>query len=495
MELESTKDSIKNYNSERDLLSGIVRYPEIIFEIEQYLSGEDFHHKKNGNLYDVFKHLVVIKGFTKLDAPIILSMITNMGVRFDEIKATDFINALIKNSQSVEYKTVLHLAKEVKLFSVRRDIYDCGSSIQKKMIENNKDFGNIQNIISAADEAYFNAINNFVIEEDMSLLGEGAGESLHKRADNPVEHIGFSTGFKYYDELIGYIRPDSFNFISARSKAGKSMFGLNVATNVARDEKIPVFYADSEMDKLLVRDRLISHISQVDIKLIENGYWKSNKEICDRVMAAIPIVESLDIQYFSIRACNVTDMISACRRFLFKKVKRNSVQEWNPCLFLWDYIKLDYYNDKTQGGEWWLNIARSVVHFKDFLGKTKTAALVLGQQNRSGIAKFDKNNKMFTEDNEGVVAGSDEILKSSSNVSQIRFKTPDEVKRDGEQCGNCILMPFVCRTGRGGAWVQLTEGAFEREYVCLNRDAEKMTFKEITTNKIIREQQSISHAL
>lgn len=493
---ESPKDKIKSHTIERDFCSGLIKYPEIIYIIDGWISERDFASPVASKVFSIVRHLIIEKQLKSLDSAILLATISNFNYTFPkECNISDYITILIKGSEGMETKTVELLAREIVLLSKRREMWDCGTRLQQNMMSGHT-FGNIQEIISVADEIYLEAINKFVVEDDGVMLGQGAGEFLHQRADNPVDHLGFSSGLKYYDEMIGYFRPDSFNFISARNKVGKSMLGLNIAAHVAIREKMPVFYADSEMDNVLMRARLIAHIAGVDVNLVETGRWAHNPEVCARVKKAIPIIEAANIEYHSIRATNVTGMISACRRFLFRRVKRASNQvDFNPCLFVWDYIKLDYYNEKSLGNNWWLDMAKSVVHFKDFLGATKTAALVLGQQNQQGIAKLDKDKKMVTADNEGVVAGTDEISKTASNISQLRFKTPEEIKRDGSENGNAMLMPFACRTGGGGAWVQLSEGVFEREYVCLEREKEKMTFREITTNRIIRERQNISHAL
>lgn len=494
---ESPKDKIRNFNIERDALSGIIKYPESLYEFDGFLSEQDFFSSVWAKVYSVLRYLIIDKQIKRLDSAIILATISNMGYKFPpECNISDSINKLIRNSNDIEYSTVKTLARDVRLYSIRREVWECGSAIQKKMIVGNN-FGNIQEIIGIADEVYFEAIGNFTVEEDMQSLGNGIGKMAHDAANSAVEYTGFSSGFKYFDNLIGHLQPDSFNFVSARAKLGKSMFALNVGAHVNLIEKLPVFYADSELDIIRQRRRLLAHLSGVDEKLIRTGQWSRNPETCQKVEKAILIAEKVNIQYYSIRSQNVAGMISACRRFLFKNVKRNPAKPdtWNPCLFIWDYIKLDYYNDKNMGNNWWLDIAKSVVHFKDFLGKTQTTALVLGQQNSGGVAKMDKDKKMVNVDNETTVAGTDEIAKTASNVSQIRYKTVDEIKRDGPENGNCLLMPFLARDGEGGAWVQLSEGIFERDYVCFERTAAQMTFKEISTNKILRQKQSIGGAL
>lgn len=488
-----SKDAIKSYTTERDFLAGLSYNPEAIYEVS-YLEGNDFHSDVNHKLFTIFQHLLVREDVKKLDAALLLSEISRKAYVFPpQCNISDYITKLIRQGKDVSHDTTIMLGKAIKLYSARRDLFNTCSEIQKKISLPNE-FDNLSTIITATDEIYFDCIHNFIGTEDMYILGNGITADLNYRADHPVDHIGFSTGFKFYDELIGHLRPDSFNFVSARGKAGKSIMAVNIATHVAKNEKFPVFYADSEMTADDIRVRFISHLAQVNFELIETGRWKQNKEICTRVEQASQIFETLPVIFFSMRASNVAQMISAARRFLFRYVKRTTDQKWNPCLLLWDYIKLDYYDSGTSDNPWY-NIAKSVVHFKDFLGKVESAAMVFGQSNRSGIARKDKDGKFSNEDNESTVAGSDEIIKSATNVSQLRWKTADEIKRDGVENGDFSLIPFVARKGRGGSWVQVSEGVIEREYVCLKRRALENTFHEITTNRLILEKKDISNAV
>lgn len=491
MDKEFGKNQIKNSETERNLLAGIFRYPESLYEIEGFLSESDFFHSDWGKFYALFKYLIIDKQITKLDYAIILATITNLGYKFSPVlNVTDFIQKLAKDSSSIELKTIHELATNVILYSRRREVWECGSRMQKRVME--KNFTSQQEIIEATDEVYFDAIHKFAVENDMEQLGSGAGEILYKRADNPVARVGFSSGYDYFDEMIGNLRPDMMAFVLARAKVGKSIFGLNVAKHVAENEKCPVLLMDSEMSKMEVRDRLIANVSQVDINLIETGRWRSDKITCAKVQKAIAIVESLNIEYLSIRGQSIDNIMTGVRRFMFKKVRRDRNGDFNKCFIVYDYLKLDY--NSNLGDNWSLNVAKSVVNFKDFLGSTHATALVLGQMNRMGIAKFDsKTNKTIVNDSEENVGLTDEIVKTASNASILRYKTDEEKLEDGLHNGNCILKPIIVRHGKGAQWIAPTEGKWVQDYVSLERNAECMTFEQRETKGRILKSKSISN--
>lgn len=491
MEKEIGKNQINNSEIERHFLAGLIRYPEALYEIEGWLSEKDFYFEDLGKIYSLFKYLVINKQVAKLDYAIVLATVTNLGYTFaSHLDISQFLQRLIQESSSIELKSIAMLGKDIVLFSRRREVWECGTAMQKKVMETR--FSSQQEIIAATDEIYYDTIHNFIVENDMERLGSGAGEILHHRADNPIDHLGFSSGYNSWDKMIGYLRPDMMSFVLARAKVGKSIFGLNVAKFVAQKLGYPVLYMDSEMSRLEVRDRLISHQAQVDISVIENGHWRSDKNICFKVQQAIPIVESLNIEYLSIRGESSANITTGVRRFLFRKVKRNKDGDFNKCFIVYDYLKLDY--NGQIGDNWSLNVAKTVVNFKDLLGSTHATALVLGQMNRMGIAKFDtKTNKTIVNDSEENVGLTDEIVKTSSNSSILRYKTAEEGQEDGTHNGNCVLKPVVTRHGKGAQWIAPSEGKWVQDYISLQRNAELMTFEERETKGEILRNKSISN--
>lgn len=489
---ESSKDRIKNFEIERNLLAGLIKFPESLYDFEQFLTQQDFYFKAAGQVYSVLHYLIIEKDVKRLDSAIILATVSNMVLSFPPgIKITDYINNLINNN-TIEFSTIKLLAKEVILMSKRREMWECGNKLQRNMLDGHK-FGTIQEVIGVTDEIYFDAIKNFVVEDEMVQAGDGLAERMNKLADAPIERLGFSSGYEKWDKMIGFLRRDMLAFVSARPKIGKSMFGMNIGWHVANKENIPVLYLDSEMTKPEWQDRLLSHASRVDIDYIETGAWARIQDYCPNVQAAISSINKGNMTYISIRSMNIAQILSTCRRFLFKKVKRNSDGQFNPCLFVYDYLKLDY--SANLGDSYHLNLAKSVVNFKDFLGSTLTTGLVLGQQNRSGITKTDpKTGKSVVIDTEEIIAGTDEISKSSSNISSLRQKISDEVIADGEKHGDFLLMPFLARQGSGGQWMQQTDGKFCRDYVNFQRNAKQMSFDQLDTKRDILRAQDISHA-
>ena len=82
---------------------------------------------------------------------------------------------------------------------------------------------------------------------------------------------GIQTGF---DELDGYLQglqPGAFVIIAARPSIGKTSLALNIARNVADQQRKSVTFVSLEMDKRQVLERLLAASSDVDASKLRQG--------------------------------------------------------------------------------------------------------------------------------------------------------------------------------------------------------------------------------
>lgn len=98
------------------------------------------------------------------------------------------------------------------------------------------------------------------------LIGDVASsfiETVQQRKDaGGVEFIGVPTGFAKVDEYLGGLQPDTVGIVAARASLGKSAWGLDVALNVARQNKRVILYS-LEMAADRLTNRLLSRMTHV----------------------------------------------------------------------------------------------------------------------------------------------------------------------------------------------------------------------------------------
>lgn len=75
---------------------------------------------------------------------------------------------------------------------------------------------------------------------------QGANEAV-KEALNDKADLGFSTGLKAWDKILGFMRPGEYTVIGAKTGSGKSSFGRTIAANVARQGIGVLYCATADM--------------------------------------------------------------------------------------------------------------------------------------------------------------------------------------------------------------------------------------------------------
>lgn len=122
---------------------------------------------------------------------------------------------------------------------------------------------------------------------------------------------GLPTGFPDLDSLTAGLQPDDLIIIAGRPSMGKTALGLNVAENVAAEEKRVLFFS-IEMSMAQVVNRLLSRHAKVDSQRIRTGTllkseWAKVLDAAERIHS-MPLL--IDNHHFP----TTCDIRSAARR-------------------------------------------------------------------------------------------------------------------------------------------------------------------------------------
>jgi replicative DNA helicase len=307
-------------------------------------------------------------------------------------------------------------------------------------------------ILSYIESEVFKFTTNVFKSSDIIVLGDNYGEFLaqrEKEANEGTLKVGIDTGFREYNRAIGGgYRPGTINLLGARSKMGKSWFGLKVADYIAQ-HNIPVLYLDTELEDNYQADRRMAQTTRIPINQLETMRFRSKPEWVQKVKQAQEDSKKFPIHYVDIKGWSVDRQISIVRRFFAKYVGRKNNGKYKDALIILDYLKLMRPNDKGSDKEWEaLGYRMSLLH--DLMGEYNSPMLALVQLNRDGLEKED----------ESVVSGSDRLIWLCDNFSilsplgEAEIALNDEDKPLMPEQGE-ILIPntklkvVVCRQGPG----------------------------------------------
>jgi len=454
------QSNLKDPGLERSVLSGVLQHGiGLVLDVLEILGPKDFHYMSNQKIFAIVKYLIQEKGCTELDVPTILTGAKALGYDdlFDKRERSEYLAMLFESTPSPS--NTMKMTVSLYTLSLARKAINCLTSTAKDLAQISGD-EEIETIIAQIEEPIFEFTGKVISDgNDLKSMGENFAVAMKAVSENPQDIVGISTGFSRWDQLIGGgLRRGTVNVVCARPKVGKSMFCLNIARNVAFGG-LPVLYLDTELTHEIQRDRLISLITKVKLDHIECGTFASIEAEKKAVWDAEQIITDLPITHCSIAGQSVQSIMSIARRWLSKYVGFNEFGKANPCLIIYDYLKLMSSADINNNMAEHQMLGFLMSSFHNFAVKWSLPILATVQLNREGVGK----------DGGEFIAASDRILWLCSNCSILKGKTPEEFAEDPPKNGTKKLIVTDTRFGPG-----MEEG----NYINIYDHLEKAAFEE-----------------
>ena len=328
---------IYSYEIEKQVLAAFLQKPKIFVNYLNILSEKDFYDK-NSLLHKTL-FLILKKSLEKnesIDEIVIVQRIKDLGIKFEEdINILDYVRSLSMRKIHSEDKIETSI-KELKKYSVRREIFATGSKIADQMKNISTDVSYLD-IIELADQLYNEKINLFEVGNDtpQNIYDEMEG-FIEERGNNPVEEFGMMGPHQKINDIYGsLLRPGNITVIVARSGVGKTQFCMDYATKVALKYDVPVLHFDNgEMSKEELIIRQCAAISGVPSHLLESGKWRqAGEDVVNKVRSVWGKIKTLKFYYYNVGGMDVDSMINTLKRFYYSKVGRG-----NKMIFSFDYL-------------------------------------------------------------------------------------------------------------------------------------------------------------
>ena len=437
---------IYSYELEKQLLAGLLKDPEILTEISNFISTSDFYSEQTSLNSTIFRIIdQAITANDEIDEIIVAQRVNEIGLSFeDNVNPSDYIKSLAL--RKVPEGNFLKTAKELKKYSIRREILQSSQAIAKKMKAISAE-SSYCDIIEAADSIYNSRINLYEMGNDVpSNIYDEMESLIEGRGDNPLTEFGLMGPHPKVNEIYGsLLRPGNITVIVARSGVGKTQFCMDYSTKVSAEHDVPVLHFDNgEMSKEELIMRQCAALSGVSMHLLESGKWRrAGNNIVEKVRAVWPKIKDLKFYYYNVGGMDVDAMVSSLKRFYYSKVGRG-----NKMVFSFDYIKTtsERMNNKSE----WQIVGEMVDKFKKCVqkeilweGEPIISMITSVQSNRYGIT----NNRTAQNivDDESIVSLSDRITQFCSHMFILRNKTADEMESEGRRFGTHKLINVKAR--------------------------------------------------
>ncbi len=443
---------LQDSGMERAILAGITTYgADCFFGVEDIIGVKDFYWKYNQELFTILTHLVHKEDTKNFDIPGIQAAAKILGyIDFASGgKRSEYLDAIVDETGSSK-ENIRSLVVAIYKLSLARRGYLAAITIQNslKKITGAED---VDDIINKIEEPIFEFTGD-IMDQGASVvsLGKKFSKVMTILAETPQDMVGLPTGFPAWDSAIGGgLRPATVNVIGSRAKVGKSFVCINIARNMA-ENGIPVLYLDTELTSDTQLHRLSSLVSGVELNHIETGQFKHDNNESEALWSCQKHIEGLVIDHFSVAGLAPHAIMSIARRWLSKTVGFTYSGAANPCLIIYDYIKLmDNTAFKHSLQEYQL-LGFLITALHNFAVKFKLPVLATVQLNRDGLEK----------ENSTIISGSDRIIWLCSNFTILKYKSQEELNNDSPVNGTRKMVVTDTRYGsgmEGGEYVNIIE--------------------------------------
>jgi len=258
-----------NIDAERAVLGAMLLDKEAVARVLEIISFRHFY---------VPNHQIIFK---------VLYDLFNQGLPVDLITASDSLRIkgvlediggytyLMDISESVPTTAnVEQYAKIVEEKFIRRELIRISTEISDLAYESTEDIAklieNSERLIFSVGQRRFSNdlihIKELLVQNFENISGT-YGEDGAKLPIN----TGISTGIKDLDEITNGLNPSDLIILAARPAMGKTAFCLNLATNIAIKEKLPVAIFSLEMSKEQMTQRIVCAEAEISAAHFKTG--------------------------------------------------------------------------------------------------------------------------------------------------------------------------------------------------------------------------------
>jgi replicative DNA helicase len=298
--------------AEEAVLGSLLIDPDAILKIVVSLQPDDFFSETNRTIYQACASL-----YQRNEAinQITVAHELMRQNKLEQIGGAAFLSHLISNvptSLHVEYyaQIVSNTATMRRLIAAARQIEAVGYEAAP----------DVEASLNKAEDILFRARMNRE-RRDFVAIWDALGQYFERGGPSTALREGETpyilTGFAALDDYLGGLQRSDLIILGARPSLGKTSLVLNIARNVAMNQKACVALCSLEMSRDAVVQRLLASESGVDSKRIRSRSFSEHDEA--KIMQASGMLSEAPIYIDDSPQLRVLDIRSKVRRLHFER--------------------------------------------------------------------------------------------------------------------------------------------------------------------------------
>ena len=252
--------------AEQSVLGAVLLQAETLADLIEILKPDMFYSRQNGQIY-----AEMIRLFTAdqtVDFVTLLDAVASDGVFESTDAAKIYLTGLAETVPSISNvrayaQIVLEKYLVRQLMGVAKDILQrSGEEPDADLLLENAE-QKIYEIRSGRDSSALTPLSSSMVET-LSNLQKLSGPDADK-------YKGIPTGFRLLDTVLTGMGRGDLIILAARPGMGKTSFALNIASNVAEQQRVPVAVFSLEMTKEQLTNRILSAKAGIDSHVFRTG--------------------------------------------------------------------------------------------------------------------------------------------------------------------------------------------------------------------------------
>ncbi|RKU11268.1 replicative DNA helicase [Candidatus Poribacteria bacterium] len=267
-------DSLMDKEAERAVLGAMMTEKSVIPNVEALLgpTSDAFFTTDHQLIYTAI--LSVYNRDNNVD-PILVANELNRAEQLNRVGGSDYLYEL--QAPIVETESTEFYAEILREKATRRRLIRTATQIRELAQDESIE---ISEVLDQSQEAVFEigqTGSKRGFEHIRSLLKRGI-EIIEKLYHKKDRFLGVPTGFIEFDNLTSGLQPGNFIIIAARPGMGKTTLVLNMAQNIAIEQKRPIAIFNFEQPAQDIALRMLSAEARIDYQRLRVGnfseeYW------------------------------------------------------------------------------------------------------------------------------------------------------------------------------------------------------------------------------
>ena len=291
--------------AEQALLGALIRNPDVFDAVAGSIVSDDFYLDEHKHIYSA-----LIKMFNSskvIDIVTLVNTLVEEGDR-DEAGGVQYIANLVNSVPSVA--NVKDYARIVKDKSKLRKLIGICDEISSDAYSEGEP---VKTIIDSAEQKIFDLSHNNESKDFRHIADilQNVYKDIETLSETNGAVTGSKTGFSGLDRMLIQMGKGDLIIVGARPGMGKTSFALNIATNVAKQNKaVAIFSLEMSGEQLVTR--VLSSEALVDSKKLRTGQLKP--EDWDNLAGVVSTLSGCDIYIDDTSAITSAEMKSKLRR-------------------------------------------------------------------------------------------------------------------------------------------------------------------------------------